>query len=394
MASLALSNSALAATENNPVFIALRSADEHAMNVELDRAGTNATLRNLLNSLMRGESEGIFKAAADCVSHAKKAGAMQFAVFCNQIAGNRYRTGGNIPKWAEHMIWAKTVPPRGSLVFGPGYDAQDFEMLRSLPSPSFYSTESIAGGITINSIGGQPIVDVKINGKTVRALIDTGSDVAIIARKDVADKLGVVPVVRNVDYFEGAAIPGRRDDDIFLADVMVQSVVVNNIGIVSTHRLAEFKFDAIVGLPFLELVEKTTFVGDSTSSMIGECRPEKILRSTDRSGFQRLVIPVKLKGGKDYAMLDTGMNTAFAIDAPPPIGRQTKERPVQGWIGEKLIHANDVEEELTVLGVAVGPVVGRHQYSPDLAFPTIIGMGAFYGRSVSLDFSKGLACVR
>lgn len=390
---LTLSVPALANPQENPVFKALMKADEDALHIELERAGTNAVLRELLTNLIRGDSDGTFKAVETCVTRAMAAGAVDFAIFCNRIAAKQYWDRGNIPKWAQLMSWVRTLPVTPGQSFGDGYEAQDYRLLESLPSPSWSSSTRDPAGVVVNSVDGQPIAEIEVGGRKIRAIVDTGYDAAVIIKKEVADQLGMTPVVKDIYLLlQQGGGPGNTDQ-VFLTNVRIQDEYVSNIAVVSTGKLDHFDFDGVVGLPFLEQIAKITFVGAKPLAPPAECSPKRMLRSTELAGRQRLMIPVALKNGANFAFLDTGMDTAFAIQSPLPRGKMPEARIVLTQFGETPTYANNVEEELTVLGVHLGPRVGKHQYSPDLAYPTIVGMGAFHGRSLTLDFSKGMACV-
>jgi len=377
-----------------PVFKALRDADERALHIELERARANPVLRELLTSLMKGDSESTFNAAEECVARATAERASGFAFFCNQIAGSQYRSRGDLQKWAQMMILAKRMPFAAGKTIGGGFDGLDYQILGLLPSPSWSFKGLGADGLVVKSTARQPVVEIEVAGAKLQAVIDTGSNVAVILKRSAADKLGLLPVVQGVYLLPESGGAENQTDQMLIADVKIKSVLAKSIGVVSTSKIDHLQFDAIIGLPFLEQIDRVTFVGDGPVASRGECKPQRMLRSTEQTGMQRLMLPVTLKGGSDYAFLDTGMNVPFTVHAPSSSGRPSAGRAVLTALGEMTAYSRDVEEELTVLGVHMGPAVGQHRYAPELAFPTMIGMGAFEGRSVTLDFSKGLACVR
>jgi len=376
------------------MFSALKNADEPTLLSELDNVGVNSTLRKLLTSLIGGDSKGALEAGNDCVTRATKVGSMQFAALCSKIVAGLHRAHGNIPAWANVMLQARALSPEGRVVFGSGYDVQDYNLLASLPAPIWSVPDLGTDGLVVDVVGGLPIIEIEINGKRIRALIDTGTDVALIVKKGVAEEIGAMPVVREVDVFQEGEVDGKRENDIFLADVKIGPVLVKNIGTVSSHTFNAPGYDAFIGLPFLERLGKVTFTEDRASVPKDECKPQRMLRSTGRTGLQRLMLPIELGGSSRVAMFDTGMRAAFAIQAQAPKDKMPPERLVQTSIGDRAVYADDLDQELTVLGVPIGSISVRRQYSPVLPMPMLLGMGALNGRSTTMDFSKGQACMR
>lgn len=99
--------------------------------------------------------------------------------------------------------------------------------------------------LPVTMVGDAPLVDVSVNGRPVRFLIDTGSSTTLLTRAGAAT-LGLKPVQLDGVTFWGAG--GRTDASAAKAQAFkLGGLVIHNLDMMVTGRVASDRFVGVLG---------------------------------------------------------------------------------------------------------------------------------------------------
>lgn len=391
---------AFASTDGNGVVMA-ETAASFAVRPEMDK---------LKAAIATDRIPDVLVAARVCRNSAFRENKLREAERCNATLRDAAYYLGDAHAVLESAFWQSrhAVPNDGPAVLFQGADLARLVRTVAPLSVSRQGAGSkleyvhpislrrhVEGAGVATARGSQPAVVVRINGRRVTAMVDTGTYVPLMLDQAHAYELGAVPLVTGITAPRSLAVPSPQPDSAaydLVSAFRFGGVVMHNV-LAIVVRNGYLPGGAIVGLPVLARYNQVTFgkkgisLGETVKSCDGTRLPLIVTPSSQGFG---LVFPVKVHGRSVKAMFDTGSNKLLL--ARPALFTTTSSSKRIPRRREQSTSALDRHSLSTRIGrlhlVAHGAPVGVKGMSADID----IGAPVLAAADVRINFSDPSLC--
>jgi|GEM_PF-2435634 len=376
----------------------------------------NQIIKDLMHSLLDGDTDAVARNATACMEGSFKAGRHEVTAFCNQILARNYLAQGDLKNWSETVRWFlhTALPemqrdPRNRFSVDTSPDNRiDYGAISKSPDlqqiDSSTQTELAIDQLLLEKRH-LPFVQIEINGKNVKALIDTGSPYSLILSRDLAKRLRAPPVATGLPLLTRRGGPVPSDDLALLESVAVGPALLKNMGVVVIDKPPIEEAEAIVGLPLLQRFPAIEFSKKALRidpRVAKKCAalPSRITFATS-DGRSNLLLPIIVDERATSAILDTGSESLLVIPDTSQVARSSVGglrggerviRKVFSGGGEFATSLRTANLELAVLGKSVGvqPIVLTSEGV--WSFPWV-GAPVFSDYNLVVSFSSPGACL-
>lgn len=379
-------------------------------------ANRNQIIKDLMNSLLDGDTKAVVKSATACMQGSFKAGRHEVSAFCNQILARTYLAKGDLKGWSDTVRWflhtalpemQKAPNTRFSVDTSPD-NRIDYDVIsksNDLQEINSDGSAELAIDQPLLEKWGIPFVQIEVNGQKIRALVDTGSPYSLILSRNMAERLKATPVATGLSLLTRRDGPVLSDSLALIGSVTVGPMLVKNMGVVVIERPPIEKAEAIVGLPLLQrfpAIEFSKKVLRIDPGVVSKCALPSHLSFATSDGRSNLLLPVLVDDQTALAVLDTGSESLLVIPdtsqvALSSVGESAEAgdgvvRKVLSGVGEFTTSLRIVDRGLTILGQSMGvqPVVLTSEGV--WSFPWV-GAPVFSERSLVVSFSGPRACL-
>lgn len=404
--------------ESSGVEQALRTGDRAQVTAVLRAAGSNPTMFSLAEALLDGDAERVLDLAAACVEGAFAAGAVPAAVHCNHILAGTYFRQGNFPAWATRMRWfQETGLPAlqthagrtGTGRLGGPFDELDYARLEAGPR---LAVELGDGQVLLPDLtpgkpsDWNPSITLRINGKDVSALVDTGAQVPLVLSQAAALRLGVTELARDLPLL-GSSLTGMdpaRRDRLAVADaVEIGPLTLRHQGLVVSGGDELGEVQAVVGLPVLQRFHAIrlqrrglTVSGQAIPGC--EAGGTRYSFAADEKGSSKLLLPATWQDRELLAVLDTGMMGALTATGTlaSELGANTLPSApvrVRSAGGAAMLQAAELDWSIQVAGQPVRDGASRLFSALRGDHSLWLGASLLDQRQVVLDFVRHRVCL-
>ncbi len=249
---------------------------------------------------------------------------------------------------------------------------------------------------------GQPAIDVTIEGKEFRFLLDTGAGVHVIA-SDIAEKLGVSAGGEGVSAGTSTSQETQLGPAI-LPKLEIGDIIFENTPVaIINHRNLEFGFgpiklvdiDGIIGWPFFA---EFAVEFDYEKDVVTIARPEAKCVESDFFWYGYPVVRAETSDGIPLLFgLDTGaqgmslyMHMVDRLNIPTT---DKKETTVVGAGGAEKVSENQVEDMTIVLGgkelALEAPTASHSLLDLPVHLDGIISASGIGAQKIKIDFPNG-----
>lgn len=309
---------------------AVATGDPAAIMHSLRSNRANPVIAAMAKAMATGDAAGISTHAERCIDGAMSVGVAQVAVQCASVLAGTRLSAGDIAGWSRQIHWLSSIGlpalrevPKGPIELRDGLDVLDFDALAKLPHPQL-AMSSEDWRLPIDEASPVPVIEIDINGKRVRALVDTGVVYAAVVTRDAAEQLGINIVADHLllggsdSYDPNKA---HADDALGLIDrIEFGPFRIQNLGVViirSGTVLFREDINAIIGLPLLMKLKAFEFDSDAVglyAESTPACKdPLPIWIGNNGAGWMRINLPLRIADTPATAFFDTGMEGAIAM---------------------------------------------------------------------------------
>ncbi len=387
-----------------PVERALGSGDVDLLNMAFIKSPLPIEAKEYLKEAISGDTARVEAAALKCRDAAYARKDMATTKLCAKGVFGYKLANGDFQGWARELQWALRLFPGSEL--GAGHadiDAREVARFKPLevagPGPQAQSLPRVATGSRL------PIVTIKVNGKDVRAVLDTGVPLFLVLDDAVATRLGVRAVSGPLALLHapGDTMTPRTARLAVSDQVEIGSLRARNVGTVLGPKIAESVdgVEAIVGLsalqkfPSLKFEERSVVLGGA--EQVACANGEELRYSPYSQGGWVLLTRARIDRAFKLGQIDTGLDRPLMMygreansNLVPP--GSLKPTVIGTISGRKLLNEGEAGVGLQV-GDWTRPL--RARVAPEVArvYGVVFGAYGFPGAWMTLDFASKRICL-
>lgn len=290
----------------------------------------NPIVAHLAKAMVSGDAHATIVLALKCVKGATDANAIQVALSCARVLGGTFLSEGDIGGWSRQIEWLQTIgfpflmkSSGKAIVLGGGLDNLNYAELTKLGRPAIQVNQSDVI-LRLQDVGenGAPIVEIEVNGRKVRALIDTGLSQSLVLSKSTATLLNIRHVATNIllvgsDLLDANDSRSQTDSLGVTTNVRVGPIEAKGLGAIIVEGMENRQYDAAVGLPLL-LKLNGFEIGYESLYLYGDSSPicdtgHPFLVANSDAGRRRILFPAVIDGRALDVFFDTGSEGPIAI---------------------------------------------------------------------------------
>jgi hypothetical protein len=401
------------AGSNSPLAAAAISGGRSVLQSSV--AGSSPALAMVASSIdkrMSADFEASGRAAESCFKRALGLGTMpDVALVCAQVWASNAMLRGDLLRWADitQSTWDQVRPQLVKLTGRENLTVKTLataQAVHALPGTSAMSVAVDAKkrsfplaweGKSEGPMSPRAYIDAVVDGKKVRMLVDTGSEVSVLSSHDAA--MVGIPTRKG-------GIPVRGMKDVTTATNglgFVKNLHVANLEVRNARMLVVDTGDSILGMDLLWRVGDAMRMSRHELRVLPGTAPEAtgcqgdIRILVDFSGFMEwaLTLPVQIDGKSEFAIMDSGENGYVSLYADnSPLQTSSTRVPFV----RRTINAN---KETAYTPGKVGIESGARKVRADLMIfpkdggrtPWSLGSGVLNDFDIVMDFRRHHACL-
>jgi predicted aspartyl protease len=402
-------------TDPSGLTAAVQQGDPVAVRRLLDQLNAPPSVRRLSEATVDADIGQIRANAKECRDIAMKAGAPQAAVQCDVYLLGASKSLGDAASWAEAGDWMQHT---GIGALQAKLGVSNLDVLGPLSSIDFKSAMDKAAPVSVvgtgkpftlplsllsaraASSGRYPVVSITLNGKPLRAVVDTGFSGTIMVNENAARAIGLTPITGKFHSLISPYARGglQSEETMALAkSVEFGTLRISQYMVQTTDSI--MPFDAVIGADFLYRLK--TFDLSMGKLIVGRpviCKePVHVLFQSDPQLNARLLFTGTVNGRPANISIDTGATEQMIVTSllykqlhaslPPP---QSLPGRVSGAMG--VFRTTRGSVRLGIAGV-VYPVDALFLVDSPATADAYLGGGFLAEHRIAIDLPNKKVCL-